>query len=503
MLLTLLIVAPFMAHAQTPTSLVVGTVFEDLNGNGLQDGAEPGLANVSVLIDLGTAQAPDVHTAVTTSTGRYELEIEQSRVQVSVDTTTLPWQEFELTTGIEAYVLSVPPGNFSPSIDFGYLEPPMASVAGIVFEDTDGNGQRDAGERGIPGVEVIIEADDGAAADALLSTVTDADGAYYLEADTFDQRRLSVNVATLPWPSAQRTTYYAAINLGNLPGHHITFLNFGYRALDPAAVEGTVFLDANRNGTQDEGEEGLANVRMVAAPRSDEVSSLEAFTDAAGHYRIEAARLYHRVSVDIATLPFPDLELTTSYEMLWFSLPPGYEAPHVTFGYAPRASDVPLQAGGGGGTGALTNAFDAPDENLPVPADLPADAGTHADPQAGPWIGYNLTGTMTCDSFSMEIPESAPDQFTLVMQPDGAGFVIEGINVDETQTISIAFTRSDAVLGRYEGSLSIDVTDGSMTLNYVMQVVTGRSMIGYITSEVVSSAGTCDVFRHLTAEYAG
>ncbi len=125
---------------------VHGTVFEDLNGNGVQDSGETGISGVTVSLD-GTNET-------TNPSGQYSFDV------------TSP--------GIYTVAEIDPPGYFSTTpntvyinvglassyqVDFGDAPaspPTFAVIYGTVFEDLNGNGVQD-GEIGIPGVTVSLD----------------------------------------------------------------------------------------------------------------------------------------------------------------------------------------------------------------------------------------------------------------------------------------------------------------------------------------------------------
>ena len=79
--------------------------------------------------------------------------------------------------------------------------------------------------------------------------------------------------------------------------------------LDCTDVTGKVWNDANRNGRQDEGEEGLAGVRL-ATPRG-----LEATTDAFGRYHITCAIVPHESRGSNFVLKLDDRTLPSGFRM--------------------------------------------------------------------------------------------------------------------------------------------------------------------------------------------
>ena len=121
-----------------------------------------------------------------------------------------------------------------------------ATVSGVVFNDTDGNGSQGQAESGVAGVAVRL--------DGVTSTTTDATGTY-----TFaDVAAGSHTVAAVPGVGATlsgpQTVTVAADPV-----------TAGAIAVKPTGViKGVVFADLNGNGTRDAGEPGLADIPVQA-----------------------------------------------------------------------------------------------------------------------------------------------------------------------------------------------------------------------------------------------
>ena len=182
------------------------TVFEDIDGDGIQDAGEPGLPGVTVTLTgagadgvIGTADDTTV-TTTTDSNGNYSFDINSpdptEEYQVSFDISNLP-ADSEFTTtdagnddnfdsdanssGVTP-IFTVASGENNLSLDAGVIRP--ASLGDTVFEDTDGDGIQDAGEPGISEVTVTLTGGgtDGVIGtggdDTTVTTTTDSNGNY-------------------------------------------------------------------------------------------------------------------------------------------------------------------------------------------------------------------------------------------------------------------------------------------------------------------------------------
>jgi protocatechuate 3,4-dioxygenase beta subunit len=180
-------------------------VWNDLNGNGVQDAGEPALPGVTVT--LYDADGKVVKTTTTDAGGRYLFDdLAPGRYQVGVDVpagyqvspqgATDPARDSSVSvTDGRSPVFEVGTGN--TAVDGTYADQPFGASEGVdptwdiglvaltyaigdqVWYDTDNDGVRDAGERPAPGIGVILR---DAAGLELRRTTTDADGRYLFDA---------------------------------------------------------------------------------------------------------------------------------------------------------------------------------------------------------------------------------------------------------------------------------------------------------------------------------
>ncbi len=137
--------------------ILEGTVFKDLDGNGIQDGADHGLGGIKVKMDNGL----EINT---NQIGYYSFRVDTGTYLI---TTTAP--NFLGCNGN-----SLVPGSFTTSDsvtivtevydttyhvdDFGIEEPdfPCGTICGRIFLDDNENGVQDAGELGAVGINVHL-----------------------------------------------------------------------------------------------------------------------------------------------------------------------------------------------------------------------------------------------------------------------------------------------------------------------------------------------------------
>ncbi|MBK6977561.1 MAG: carboxypeptidase regulatory-like domain-containing protein [Cytophagaceae bacterium] len=165
-------------------------VFEDKNGNGIQDPTEPGIPGVTVKLNGSDGQGnPVTLTTTTDATGKYEFtNVKPGTYTVTFTkpadyTTTDPNQgtddtkdsDADKTTGTTQSV-TVVSGEENKTLDAGYFKP--AKLGDYVWEDTNKNGVQDSGEPGISGATVKLTGTTSTGAPVSLTTTTDANGKY-------------------------------------------------------------------------------------------------------------------------------------------------------------------------------------------------------------------------------------------------------------------------------------------------------------------------------------
>ena len=299
----------------------------DINGNGAiandDDGSvtynpEPGIAGVRVFIDIDGDGVFDANepSAVTDSSGRYSIgNLFNGEYTVRVDTTTLPpsyIQTYDLTAPSDDDAAAVTlSGSSRTDVDFGYRND--ATIGDFVWNDRDADGVRDAGEPGIEGVLVYIDADGDNLFDQGVErfAITDVDGYYQignLADGTYDVR---VEISTLPQGSAQThdlnggLDHEASRTLA--VSENATDVDFGYRA--SAAFGDFIWNDLDADGIQDGGgETGISGVRVYADINGngvfDSATEPSSVTNSAGAYSISnIVPGTYTARVDVSTLP--------------------------------------------------------------------------------------------------------------------------------------------------------------------------------------------------------
>ncbi len=225
------------------TGSIGDTVFEDTNGNGVQDADEPGISGVTVTL---TDADGNTMTVTTDENGNYlfdDLPAGDYTVEVGAgpDGSTLT------TSG--SYDVSLGEGEDNLDNDFGFqpATPETGSIGDTVFEDTNGNGVQDADEPGISGVTVTLTDADG----NTMTATTDENGNYLF--DDLPAGDYTVEVGAGPDGSTLTTSGSFDVSLGE--GEDNLDNDFGFQpapACDsPITANATIECGVDVNGFQD------------------------------------------------------------------------------------------------------------------------------------------------------------------------------------------------------------------------------------------------------------
>lgn len=342
-------------------------------GNGLIDGAEPGIAGVTVSLLDSTGST--IASTTTASNGTFQFTgvpeganytwriTDDAGVLNNYFGTTAPALSgsFQMTGSLSAPLDYTSPSDLR---HFGYNQ--TRTIGDTVFNDngagggTSGNGIQDGAETGIAGVTVLLYRNtDG---DALFEPGGD-DGAVYATqvTDAFGHYQFSglpvtgVPGATEWWVSIDDTqsalsllTLTTADNSAPVAGHQRRVtpalaggsnrldIDYGYRAATPFSISGRLFNDVNRSGT-DNSETGLENVTLELVNSSGVVIATTS-TDASGAYTFigQAAATY---TVRVTDLNGVLAGAETTFEKTEGTLAASYNGQEtVTLG--PTVSDV-------------------------------------------------------------------------------------------------------------------------------------------------------------------
>ena len=254
---------------ETP-ALLSGTVWVDLNRDGIVDGGEAGrLTGVTVALTGTAADGTAVTRSTTTSgDGTYSFgSIADPAGPLPAGTYTISETQpvgYGSSTPNNLTSVVVPAGAAVPNKNFGET---LASIAGNVYVDKSNDGTIQAGEPGIGLVTVALTGTDINGVTVSKTTTTAADGTYIfanLLAGTYTVTETQPSawtdgldaVGTAGGTAANDAT--SAIALGG--GVQATDYNFGERG---AVLSGVVYIDRDRAGGLSTGDPGLGGVTIT------------------------------------------------------------------------------------------------------------------------------------------------------------------------------------------------------------------------------------------------
>ncbi|MEZ5145347.1 MAG: SdrD B-like domain-containing protein [Acidimicrobiales bacterium] len=267
--------------AEVAPASIGDRVWSDLNGDGVQDAGEPGLAGVTVTLrqdaDGNGSFETTVASTTTDANGLYLFEqLRPGSYQVDVDGTTVPAGATPSTPEPVDRVLVG--GQSVTDADVGYqpAPPPIGQIGDRVWSDTDGDGVQDPGEVGLGGVLVTLlqDADNNGSYETTVATdITTGAGDYGFT----DLPAGSYRVVVTP-PSGQTATTPTTVDVALTKDQVRNDVDFGFQPPappPPATVGDRVWNDANGNGVQDPGEAGIPGVTVTLRQDADGNGSFE------------------------------------------------------------------------------------------------------------------------------------------------------------------------------------------------------------------------------------
>jgi hypothetical protein len=288
---------------------VTGTQFNDRNRNGRRDSGEEGLAGFTVYVDFNRNGVLDSGEprGVTSSTGAFSVNAPAGTHYVRVVQPS-GWSQ---TLPASGFLTAVVTNNATVSgLTFGSFQP-NTSATGFVWNDTNGNGIRDAGEPPQAGVWVYLDLDGDDRIDLNEpSAISRTDGSYNLQfpgAGTYTIRQILEPgyIQTYPGFAGEHTLGYDGVNpivgqdfgvqiardFGDLPANYATTstsngASHGYvdglrlganwdaeadgqPSVSANGDDNSGLLDGNNNIIDDE--DGVVLLRPIVAGRTDNI----------------------------------------------------------------------------------------------------------------------------------------------------------------------------------------------------------------------------------------
>jgi fimbrial isopeptide formation D2 family protein/uncharacterized repeat protein (TIGR01451 family) len=247
---------------------IAGFVYEDDDNDGVFDTTENGISGVTITLtgtdDLGNGV---LLTTTTTVTGFYAFDDLRPGTYAVIETQPTGYFDGRDTAGtlggdtsVNDRIASIvlPSGAASLNNNFGELRP--ASLSGRVYRDDNNDGIPDAGEPGIGGVTITLTGTDDLSNTVTLTATTTVTGYY-----RFDNLRPGTYTVSETQPAAYNDGIDRVGTAGGdlindqvsniMLGAGVDAVNydFGERG---TFVSGIVWIDTDRDGTLDGGENG-------------------------------------------------------------------------------------------------------------------------------------------------------------------------------------------------------------------------------------------------------
>jgi len=223
-----------------------GEVFNDLNGNGVQDAGEPGLQGWTV--ELLSSNGTILNTTLSDTNGNYSFTIVSPGTFTIKEVPQSGWF-ITLPAGNGTYAVTPASGATITNENFGDFQ--SATITGEVFNDLNGDGILDNGESGLQGRTVQLFDSSGK---LLSSTLTDANGNYVLTGGGVGTLTVA-EVVPAGWVQTypiSPASYSVSATSGGL-----SFAGRNFGDFQQTTISGELFVDLNDTGTMTAGDPGL------------------------------------------------------------------------------------------------------------------------------------------------------------------------------------------------------------------------------------------------------
>jgi hypothetical protein len=213
---------------------IQGRVYYDLNGNGLDDANEPGVAGVTIQLDGN-------RTVKTDAAGRYEFSTDKGAHTIALLSTELGVRLRASSATQQRVTISArqtAAASFGVS-DFGF-------ISGRVFNDANQTGEMPPNPHGIKGVRIVLRSADMKSESILAEQTTDGSGTYRFANLRPGNYTLEIDPATLPPNFRFPAQTLHQIRVLPIRGFYLDIPVAAQRA-----VAGIVFIDEDGDGKFD------------------------------------------------------------------------------------------------------------------------------------------------------------------------------------------------------------------------------------------------------------
>jgi hypothetical protein len=213
---------------------VRGRVFYDLNGNGMSDTGEPGVAGIKIAVD-------GKRSVTTGGDGTYEIAANAGTHHVTLISDDLGVRFIASTSTEQGIELK---GRQKLELNFGLRD--SGSITGGIYNDTPS----DRGQNGLAGIRLLLRPADAAHDSRLQERVTERNGVFDFTDLRPGRYLVEVDLETMPANYQMFETGRSTIDVLPLQSSQCDFFVTAERA-----VTGTVFIDRDGDGVYTEGKD--------------------------------------------------------------------------------------------------------------------------------------------------------------------------------------------------------------------------------------------------------
>ncbi|MGB1206715.1 MAG: SdrD B-like domain-containing protein, partial [Chitinophagales bacterium] len=315
-------------------------VWNDDNGNGIQDADETGLSGVSVTLFDANTDLP-IQTISTGTAGGYlfaNLEAGEYYVVFDAPETYMASPNAAGTNpdlDSDANPISgqtpnivVGEGQNITDIDAGFYA--TSNVGGTTWADLNGDGIQDENEIGLPNVEISLFDEDG---NLIATTITDENGEY--EFPMLPSGTYTISTTT-EGPNGEPITTDNSVEIEVVGGQDMDDVGFGFLP-EESDITGSLWIDTNLDGELSAGEDGLSGILVILYDESG-LPIDSTTTDTNGQYNFED------ITTGIYTIgvpPFgPNGETIANIPQQTIEVGSGESISDINFGYLEEGGTI-------------------------------------------------------------------------------------------------------------------------------------------------------------------
>ncbi len=287
-----------LENRQVMAGDIAGTVFNDLNANGLDDPSENGIPGVTVFVDANASGTlnPGEQFAVTDTKGKYTITGVPAGIRELYEVVPVG---FSPTPGFSNHQTIEVRDNKETRVKFGNVTAPvvLGNISGNVFVDANANGISESGEDGLVGWTMFIDNNgDGALTAGEPTSITDIHGDYLFT----DVPQGAVTVYELPQAPYRPITGGLFPTTGVQPFHTVNVVggrtansDFANGIVSAGNLQGTIVNDINGDGIRGATESPMSGITVYVDVNDNlllDAGEPTRVTDASGNYSFVGIR---------------------------------------------------------------------------------------------------------------------------------------------------------------------------------------------------------------------